>query len=124
MGEVYRARDTKLGGDVALKFLPEAFAHDADRMVRFQREAQVLASLNHTNIAAIYGLDVNGRIVAPSSPDWRRSNQISSRAKTAKSVPASATSLYALDPVIPATGERKTSSPPATPAVRMPARRA
>jgi len=57
MGEVYRARDTKLGRDVALKILPEAFAHDADRMARFQREAQVLASLNHPNIAQIYGIE-------------------------------------------------------------------
>jgi serine/threonine-protein kinase len=57
MGEVYRARDIKLGRDVAIKVLPEAFACDADRMARFEREAQVLASLNHPNIAAIYGLE-------------------------------------------------------------------
>jgi serine/threonine-protein kinase len=57
MGEVYRARDAKLGREVALKILPQAFAQDADRMVRFQREAQVLASLNHPNIAAIYGFE-------------------------------------------------------------------
>jgi len=57
MGEVYRARDTKLGRDVALKVLPEAFARDAERMARFHREAQVLASLNHPNIAAIHGLE-------------------------------------------------------------------
>jgi len=57
MGDVYRARDTKLNRDVALKVLPEAFAKDAERMARFQREAQVLASLNHPNIAAIYGLE-------------------------------------------------------------------
>ena len=57
MGEVYRARDSKLGRDVAVKVLPEAFAHDTERMARFQREAKVLASLNHTNIAAIYGLE-------------------------------------------------------------------
>ncbi len=60
MGEVYRATDTKLGRDVALKVLPEAFAGDAQRMQRFQREAQVLASLNHSNIAAIYGLEESG----------------------------------------------------------------
>ena len=53
MGEVYRARDAKLGRDVALKVLPEAFARDAERMARFQREAKVLASLNHPNIATI-----------------------------------------------------------------------
>ena len=57
MGEVYRARDTKLNRDVAIKILPEAFAQDAERIARFQREAQVLASLNHPNIAAIYGLE-------------------------------------------------------------------
>jgi hypothetical protein len=57
MGEVYRARDTKLGRDVALKVLPEAFARNAERMARFRREAQVLASLNHLNIATIYGLE-------------------------------------------------------------------
>ena len=57
MGEVYRARDTKLARDVALKVLPDQFASDADRLARFQREAQVLASLNHPNIAAIYGLE-------------------------------------------------------------------
>src|SRR5271168_4619442 len=57
MGEVYRARDTKLKRDVALKILPEAFARDPERLARFQREAEVLASLNHPNIAAIYGIE-------------------------------------------------------------------
>ena len=57
MGEVWRATDTKLGRDVAVKILPEALAGDADRMARFAREAQVLASLNHPNIAAIYGVE-------------------------------------------------------------------
>jgi len=60
MGEVYRAHNSKLGRDVALKVLPEAFARDADRMARFQREAKVLASLNHSNIASIYGLEDSG----------------------------------------------------------------
>jgi eukaryotic-like serine/threonine-protein kinase len=57
MGEVYRAKDQKLGRDVAIKVLPEEFARDADRVARFQREAKLLASLNHPNIAAIYGLE-------------------------------------------------------------------
>ena len=57
MGEVYRARDTKLNRDVALKVLPERFALDPDRLARFTREAQLLATLNHPNIAAIYGLE-------------------------------------------------------------------
>jgi serine/threonine protein kinase/Tol biopolymer transport system component len=57
MGEVYQAKDQKLGRDVAIKVLPEEFAKDTDRVARFQREAKLLASLNHTNIAAIYGLE-------------------------------------------------------------------
>jgi Tol biopolymer transport system component len=60
MGEVYRARDSKLGRDVAIKVLPEAFARDAERMARFQREAKVLASLDHPNIATIHGLEESG----------------------------------------------------------------
>src|ERR1700720_2617155 len=57
MGEVYRARDTKLKRDVALKVLPESFANDPERMARFEREAQVLASLNHPHIATVYGFE-------------------------------------------------------------------
>src|SRR5262245_44105430 len=57
MGEVYRARDTRVRRAVALKILPASFAADADRVPRFQREAELLASLNHPNIAAIYGLE-------------------------------------------------------------------
>ena len=57
MGEVYRARDTNLGRDVALKVLPTAFALDPERLARFRREAQVLAALNHPHIASIYGLE-------------------------------------------------------------------
>jgi len=57
MGEVYQAKDQILGREVAIKVLPDEFAKDADRVARFQREAKVLASLNHPNIAAIYGLE-------------------------------------------------------------------
>src|SRR3954468_20982375 len=57
MGAVYRATDTKLARDVAIKILPDTFAADPDRLARFTREAQVLASLNHPNIAAIYGVE-------------------------------------------------------------------
>src|SRR5215468_730190 len=57
MGEVYRAHDTRLKRDVAIKILPEAFAGDAERMARFEREAQLLAALNHPNIAAIYAVE-------------------------------------------------------------------
>src|SRR5262245_66387151 len=61
MGEVYRARDAKLKREVAIKTLPEKFSSDTDRVSRFQREAEVLASLNHPNIAGIYDLqEVNG----------------------------------------------------------------
>jgi len=64
MGEVYRARDTKLNRDVAMKVLPSEFANDPERMGRFKREAQLLASLNHTNIAAVYGLEESGDVRA------------------------------------------------------------
>ena len=60
MGDVYQATDAKLGRSVAIKFLPDAFSHDTERVARFQREARVLASLNHSNIAAIYGLEESG----------------------------------------------------------------
>ena len=60
MGEVFQAKDQKLGRDVAIKVLPEEFAKDVDRVARFQREAKLLASLNHPNIAAIYGLEESG----------------------------------------------------------------
>ena len=65
MGEVYRAHDARLGRDVALKVLPQNFAADAERMARFQREAQVLASLNHPNIAAIFTGSKNRATPAP-----------------------------------------------------------
>jgi Tol biopolymer transport system component/tRNA A-37 threonylcarbamoyl transferase component Bud32 len=64
MGEVYRARDTKLNRDVAIKVLLRAVANDPDRLARFSREAQVLASLNHPNIAAIYGIEESNRVTA------------------------------------------------------------
>ena len=64
MGEVYRARDSKLGREVALKVISEQFANDAERMARFEREAKVLASLNHPNIAHIYGLEDSGGVRA------------------------------------------------------------
>ena len=64
MGEVYRARDTRLQRDVALKVLPDLFSQDPDRLARFQREAQVLASPNHPNIAAIYGVEELGGVRA------------------------------------------------------------
>ena len=64
MGQVFRARDTRLDRDVAIKILPEAFAHDADRLARFTREAKVLASLNHPNIAGIYGLEESNGVTA------------------------------------------------------------
>src|SRR5713226_6360749 len=62
MGEVYRAKDTRLNRDVALKILPDTFTHDPERLARFRREAQVLTPLNHPHIGAIYGLDeANGQ---------------------------------------------------------------
>src|SRR5262249_36010487 len=60
MGEVYQATDSKLGRSVAIKLLPEAFTHDTERAARFEREARVLASLNHPNIAGIFGLEESG----------------------------------------------------------------
>jgi len=60
MGDVYQATDSKLGRSVAIKFLPEAFSHDNERVARFEREARVLASLNHPHIADIYGLEESG----------------------------------------------------------------
>src|SRR5205085_8189202 len=64
MGEVYRARDTRLGRYVAIKILPAAFTSHPDRLARFAREARVLASLNHPNIGAIYGLEDSGGLRA------------------------------------------------------------
>jgi serine/threonine protein kinase len=64
MGEVYRARDTRLNRDVALKVLPPPFALDPDRLARFRREAQMLAALNHPNIAAIHGVEDSDGVLA------------------------------------------------------------
>jgi eukaryotic-like serine/threonine-protein kinase len=72
MGQVFRARDTKLDRDVAIKILPEAFAHDADRLARFTREAKTLASLNHPHIAGIYGLEESDGITAARDGTRRR----------------------------------------------------
>src|SRR2546426_10937880 len=64
MGEGYRARDTKLGRDVAIKVLPASFAADSERLARFEREARLLASLNHPNIGAIYGVAETAGVTA------------------------------------------------------------
>ena len=76
MGEVYRARDTRLKRDVAVKVLPRTFARDADRCARFRREAELLATLNHPHIAALYGLEEAGDLTAlvlelVEGPRWR-----------------------------------------------------
>ena len=63
MGEVYRARDTELGREVAIKVLPDALALDPDRLARFNREAKVLATLNHPNIAQIYGVEAQALVM-------------------------------------------------------------
>src|SRR5688572_10720957 len=64
MGEVYRARDTRLGRDVALKILPDAFVADAERLARFEREARTLAALNHPHIAHLHGFEDSGSVRA------------------------------------------------------------
>ena len=94
MGEVYRATDTRLGRTVAIKILPEAFAGDADRRARFEREAKILASFNHPNIAQVYGFEdralvmellegttLRGRLeagayVIPKQKSFEKSNQL------------------------------------------------
>ena len=68
MGQVYRATDAKLKRQVAIKVLPPSLAVDADRLARFQREAEVLAALNHPNIAAIYGLEDSGGMSTRAAP--------------------------------------------------------
>jgi len=64
MGEVYRGRDTRLKRDIAIKVLPEGFSHDPDRLARFQREAELLATLNHPHIASFYGLEQSNAVHA------------------------------------------------------------
>ena len=64
MGEVYRAKDPKLGREVAIKILPDLFAHDPERLARFDREAKTLAALNHPNIAHIHGLEESAGVRA------------------------------------------------------------
>jgi serine/threonine protein kinase/Tol biopolymer transport system component len=86
MGEVYRARDSKLGREVALKVLPAAFASDAERMSRFRREAQVLASLNHPNIAAVYGME-DGSLPDDKAPTVHLDPASSSRAPVVSGTP-------------------------------------
>jgi serine/threonine protein kinase len=71
MGEVYRATDTNLSRQVAIKVLPEAFAQDAERLARFDREAKTLASLNHLNIAQIYGLERGLRLRHTEPRTWK-----------------------------------------------------
>jgi serine/threonine protein kinase len=73
MGEVYRAIDTTLGRQVAIKVLPDAFAQDGERLARFEREAKTLAALNHPHIAQIYGLEKSGglpRLAVVQSSSW------------------------------------------------------
>ena len=79
MGEVYRARDTKLNRDVALKVLPDLFANDVERLARFTREAQTLASLNHSNIATVYGIEESGSVRALSVMELVEGEDLSQR---------------------------------------------
>ncbi|HSF99930.1 MAG TPA: serine/threonine-protein kinase [Vicinamibacterales bacterium] len=115
MGEVYRARDTKLNRDVALKVLPEALAADPDRLARFQREAQVLAALNHPNIAHIHGFEdagavhaivmelVEGPTLAEIIAGRQQDESVSPRPRDG----ASAAGRESLQPVAPGAGPRR-----------------
>src|SRR5437762_557998 len=90
MGEVYRARDTKLKREVAIKILPEEFSRDPDRIARFQREAEVLASLNHPNIAAIYDLEEaeGSRFLVLEFVDWAGESGERSERKPGRAQPS------------------------------------
>ena len=118
MGQVYRATDTQLGRDVALKILPDAFAADPDRLARFQREAQVLASLNHPNIAQIHGIEKSADIQAlvlelvegPMGVVYRARDTKLDRDVALKVVPEACTS----DPDRPARFEHVLASPTGT----------
>ena len=85
MGEVYRARDTKLDRDVALKILPEAFAHDEARLARFQREATTLASLNHPHIAHIHGIEESSGVQRAGDGAGRRRRRSPSASRAGRS---------------------------------------
>jgi serine/threonine-protein kinase len=88
MGEVYRARDTKLDRDVAIKVLPEAFVADPERVARFQREAKTLASLNHPNIAIIHGLEHQERLRPRRAEDEQVRGEVSASARAGGGAPA------------------------------------
>ena len=75
MGQVYRATDTTLGRQVAIKILPDAFASDPERLARFTREAQTLAALNHPNITAIYGLEEGPAVEGPAAFDGAQARE-------------------------------------------------
>ena len=83
MGEVYRAQDTKLGREVAIKVLPEDFAADEERIARFEREAKALATLNHPNIATIHGFEQDGESALPRHGAGRRRGPGSSSSERA-----------------------------------------
>jgi serine/threonine protein kinase len=102
MGEVYRARDVRLGRDVAIKVLPSAFTIDPDRLARFEREARVQASLNDPNIAAIYGLEEIGG--SPGVLDGARAGDATDAFSTYSSKRDGSRCLYALK-LDPATGK-------------------
>jgi serine/threonine protein kinase len=88
MGEVYRATDTKLKRQVAIKILPASLAADSERLARFQREAEVLASLNHPNIAAIYGLEYQERPRLHRAEDKQIRGEVSASARAGGGAPA------------------------------------